>query len=1442
MDLFKTVIEKRWVPDKIISDSSISTIYLAYDRKRMKEAVVKVFKLYTGGLVVDEYRSFFSDLKIISGIDHPNIARVLGFGSLKIFEDEKLYIVYEHIAGRTVPDLYNQSIPPLDETMDIIKLAAEVLEAIHSKGIIHGSLHAKDILIDDSRSSLNITGLGSYSIYHTAPCEEGGIEHILYLPPEACSMPGRILNNSDDMYSLGVIFYFLLTAEYPFYGETIDAIRDNKENKKPALPSSLNPNVTSAIDSIVLRLIAKNPDERYQSAWKLIDDLKRVNGANMNALLYQDLNLFNDIEITGREKELSILEGFLSEGSPGAVCYITGDAGSGKTRLVNEFGIIAKKRGYVFIHGKCTQGGNKPPFQPFVSALETYSEIFKTFTISKKKDIAKIVSEELGDGIGALMRVLPALGSIIGESPPGINDDPWPARKSKNIIPAIIKMIRLLALDEQGLVIFIDDMQWIDSDSLVLVRKLINEIAPIRVILVCTSRSGEDSQDHLLFGPDVERENNHRNITSISLQPLDENYVRRFVSLATGADEPEVSDLSSFVYSITGGNPLFTLELIRYIYSSGVLVKDDERWIIKKNTAWSYNISADIIDVITGRIELVSRDEKIIFMLASAYGRPFSKHFIETLSDMYEAANHLHAYMGHPPGWNSIPGLLESGVLKRFIVSDPLKRDEYFFWHDKITESFYSLIPAGYRIDIHAIVACACEELLTEGDESLVFDTANHFIITGNHEKIIKYAPAAAQTAAKMNAFKESIRLYTIALENLEKPAEPAGFVDMPAWKNCMNGLGESLLISGEYDRSISIYHRLLEKTTSIIERVKIYEKLCTAYFKKGDWQKAEESGETGLSLLKESLPVNGYHLYFSSIKEFVQHLVLLLFTRYLLNDKKPDARVSARLAINFYNTLNWMYILSDTTKFIRSILRMLNISLTGLGKSPELALSIGAYASLCMAIPLFGRAEKYHRLALQMREELGDEWGIAQSLQWMGYMLQWKGDLEKSDAHFVKAINKFRKLGDAWETGMVIHGIELNHIYSGDYASAERHVERFIEISRMTGDQAGVCGGYNDLIRIRAEKGDFNGAREASETALDIIEKKSLDFHRCINESHTGFLHMMQGDYTQALERLESARRLYYKNRFVDHYVVQLFPDIAEAFILSRAGVGRQRNITSKKDLVEAKKMCLEAIKLTSKWPLHHGDALRVYALLCDIGGRNSRAERLFKAGIDMQKKHGRRSRLAVALSDYGHFLLKQGKTGEAVLNFRNAHSIYEELGADIYRNRIINILENISTRKYTSRGGKSSLIKHAGITGEDQPHGTETLKHGEPGIDNIPRGNTWSGPLMKESISIKDNGVIHDIPCRDIIYMASSGRYTIVNTNKRSYQALVQISRIEKEIPQNFLRIHKQYIVNADYVKSARYLDSKRYMVYLDDDDDTVLQSGRMYSDVIKRNIKHS
>ena len=540
------------------------------------------------------------------------------------------------------PDGYSGVI----EFLDIAVQLAHTLGEIHHTDIIHKELKPNNIFINPETGRVKIVELGLLSIL-TSENDHIYEPEVLrdtlpYISPEQTGRMNRTVDYRTDFYSLGIIFYELLTGKVPFHSENPLELFYSHIEKAPESLSGIWPEIPGQVGRIIIKMLSKDPEERYQSGYGLKADLKeclhqlkRAGEIEPFPLGREDISdrLIIPQRIYGRDKEIDILMRAFERVRYGRyeIMLITGLAGIGKTVLVNEIRRpIVRHNGY-FIYGKFDRLTKDKPYSAIVNAftgliLQLFSENEERITRWKG-----LLNDALGNNGKIITDLIPELELLIGKQP-------WVQKlgieQTKNRFNQVFRnFVAVFAKEERPLAIFIDDLQWIDTASLDLIKLITNDPAAMHILFIGAFRHNEVNASHplMLWADEIERANTAFN--QITLQPLEMASINQLVADTLKCDPHATEPLSELVYRKTSGNPFFVKQILATLF-------DDEMLSFFVESGWRWNIDGitdmqmpdDVVDMMSAIILKLSQGSQDILRFASCIGNRFDAEPLAKIS------------------------------------------------------------------------------------------------------------------------------------------------------------------------------------------------------------------------------------------------------------------------------------------------------------------------------------------------------------------------------------------------------------------------------------------------------------------------------------------------------------------------------------------------------------------------------------------------------------------------------------------------------------------------------------------------------------------------------------------------------------------------------------------------------------------------------------------
>lgn len=1184
-------------------------------------------------------------------IHHPSILRVIEAGEFF----DRAYVITETVEGKSLAEYLAKesgSSFSLEKKVYIVKCVAEALEQAHEKGIVHRAISPRFIFMAGERIVLGGFGF-AYILEYPDDFPESELESLLgHLPPEQRGIIRRSVDERSDLYALGVLAYRLVSGALPCGRKDNFSVMPFQELPVPLRKA--HPDIPEVLEKIVFRLLAKEPADRYRSAAGLAHDLEMCLQGNDDFIIGQKdgpMRVEYRATLAGRKSEMHRLEELFTlvlQGG-GTSVAIVGPAGCGKSRLVEEFKEAVQFRGALFLEAKCHHETVNTPYEALYGLFNSMIELHGSGDETVASGIEELFLKETAECREFIVRLHPGFRRILKSAPGEKKSLPSESSLHHHII--IARFLRSLEKLGGALVLFIDDVQWMDAGSLEAVCALSGMLEGARVLLMLTSRGEDEFSGHgCKAGKGIEVSE------VIRLGMLDAVSLRALVAGMLSEKEENVADLAGFVYAKSGGNPLFAVTILKNLIESGAVAHD--------GTAWKYTAKAEMMDIPLSLVDLVAESarllgdrEREVIECAAVAGKATDLALLFRVADVPEeqivaaidTARWLHILKEAVPGSDAIQ-----------------------FIHDRIMEIFLERIPPEKKKALHLKIARALNA--QEYDrEKILFDLAHHYSESGDWEQAVRYLYPAALLAQENHAYRDAARYFHKTIAALDELRE----ADEGQMVECKLGLAAVDVIIGEYEEAIALLDEVLPVLERNDLRARAHLVLCQAHYRKADWKRCEAHAAAGLALLGDFVPTAKFRTILSLIRESAVHLLHVALPVLFVKTKLSTSAKQYQRIIEFYEPLGMSYALNEPIKLVRSNIHALNIAERRIGPSTELAMSYYAVGALYMSVPLFSMAGKYLESARRMNESLGSRWGLAKTLELFGYFHEWQAQYGKAIEYFEKAKQIFHELGDMKEFAMVLNGIEHCEYYSGDYDRALATNTEYYELVKRLGDEYSLGAALIYFSQYHREKGNIGEAMRCAEEARELSLRRGIWFNYCSALNELGCNAIEAGEFSQAIQFLEEAKKLHEKNTFLKQYIVPLYANLARAhldgFLLRHGSAAEKERREAEKKIFRS---CREAVSKTGRWPTHHAGALLELARAMSVFGKDGQAREHFEKA----RRHAGNCRRVFeelrAIVEFGNHLLRRGDGAGARARFEEAYRLSVEIGAGLYTERLSKLL----------------------------------------------------------------------------------------------------------------------------------------------------------------------
>jgi PAS domain S-box-containing protein len=647
--------------------------------------------------------------------------------------------------GGTVLEVAPQKQLGLSAFLELAIGITAALRKVHASGLIHKDVKPANVLLDVHRN-VHLTGFGlATRLPHErqAPGPPEVIAGTLaYMAPEQTGRMNRSIDARSDLYSLGVTLYELITGSLPFAASDASEWIHCHVARQPRPPSERVKDIPGPVEAIILKLLAKAGEDRYQTARGLEHDLRlcltqlQVRGTiEPFPLGSEDApdTLVIPERLYGREAEVAALIGafdrILTTGHTEFV-LVSGYSGVGKSSLVNELHkVVARPRG-LFATGKFDQYKRDIPYATLVQAFQSLVRELLGRSESELSRWREALTNALGWSGQLIVNLIPELTLIIGEQP-AIPDLP-PHEHQNRFHLVFHRFINVFARPEHPLALFLDDLQWADPASLELLERLVLDGEVRHLLLIGAYRDNETGPSHPLMRSIQVIRSGGGAILEIEVGPLRPDDVCRFVSDAVHADIEHVRPLAALVFEKTAGNPFFTIQFVTALAEEKLLTfeSDTRAWRWDVDRIREKGFTDNVADLMAAKLSRLP--ERTQAALGSMACLGIAADFA-TL----DAVNAHARESSHQALWDAVL----AGLIFRLDST-------YRFIHDRVQEAAYSLIPENERALAHLRIGrlLAARTQPPELEDS-VFDVVSQF----NRGVALIIAPEERQRVASLN-------------------------------------------------------------------------------------------------------------------------------------------------------------------------------------------------------------------------------------------------------------------------------------------------------------------------------------------------------------------------------------------------------------------------------------------------------------------------------------------------------------------------------------------------------------------------------------------------------------------------------------------------------------------------------------------------------------------
>jgi tetratricopeptide (TPR) repeat protein/tRNA A-37 threonylcarbamoyl transferase component Bud32 len=1058
---------------KKLGEGGKGVVYKARDTTLNRIVAIKMLKSAVAS--EDAYSRFMTEAHAVAKLNHPNIVTIHDIGK----EDGKQFFVLEFVDGESLRDLMQTYPEGKCDIQTVLRIGMDVCSALqyaHSEKVLHRDIKPENVMITrDGAAKLMDFGLAKM-IGQPSVTQEGVIVGtVAYVAPEAAL--GKGVDSRSDLYSFGAVLYEALSGKPPFPGDNPIKVIFGHIHDHPTPLSKLNLKIPQAIVDCVMRLLEKDPEKRYQSAEDLLKALRGISEQFLRETLVPAHNASlvvpsprpiaaREIQLIDRVEEMGVLREAVDKTAhgEGGVVFLHGEAGIGKTRLTRELRAYARLRGLQVLYGRCPalfRMDGVPPYVLWGEVIRDYLETCSPEHLYKvigfyPSEVSKLVPE-LRQKLGAIPQSLPIS----------------PEHEQNRLFEAVSQFIINISR-ESPLLVVLDDLQWTDPSSLLLLHYIARGAYRTPLLLLGAYRSTDIDSKHPLT-PILTELNRERLLQSVQLKRMSLDEISEMIKRIIEQDDVP-SEFCKLVYQKTRGNPFFAEEVVKSLKEEEVIYREEDKWKLKEIAEIKF--PETIKSVVKARFSRLDNECQNVLSLASFIGNDFGSQALGEVTGIEETK--LLELMDE---------LIKTGLIKHRVVRG---EDLCSFADVIVRDVVYEEAGPFRRKKLHDTVGRALERVYAKKIDEHFGELASHFLESGDKDKALDYFLKAGEKAAKVYANSEATSYLQSALRLLEEKDE------LREKGRVLESLGDIKRLIGEYDNCTKYWNEALLLWNQLNEKAnvsRLHRKMANVLWESlGDSDKAGEHHTKALKAL-ETEPES---VELASLYQDMAAMISMEIT-----GDMAEARSWAEKALELAKRLNAHEVIASSYAWLGEILGRLGDLKRFrecLQKALKIALDNGyiktallAYNDLGALLSRWIEPETgfdYYNKGFELAKKAGDIFQISWISRALSYSYISMGDMKKAMPLAEESLELNRKTGDMIQLPMSLSALGFAYQVLGEWEKSERYFEEAVNISQRIGDYQTVGGTYLQIAFFHVAKEEYFKARGFVEKAYEISEK----------------------------------------------------------------------------------------------------------------------------------------------------------------------------------------------------------------------------------------------------------------------------------------------------------------------------------------------------------------
>jgi len=1265
-----------------IYESANSLVYRGVRDEDKQPVILKVLK--EDYPTPEELTRYWQEYEIIHDFDLAGVIKTYGVEKYQ----NTLVIIFEDFGGESLKQLMANRPLTLTEFLHFAIQIADSLGQIHAANIIHKDINPSNIVVNVDTKQLKIIDFG---IASRLPREKGALKSpeqlegtLAYLSPEQTGRINRSIDYRTDLYSLGVTCYEMLTGFVPFIATDAMELVHCHIAKNPVSVNEVNSNQPPIVSNIVMKLLAKNAEDRYQSAFGVKADLEKVQEnltslQNLSGLQFELAQ--NDFsgklqipqKLYGRDSQINTLLQAFERVSQGAaeMMLVAGYSGVGKTALVRSVHKpMTSRRGY-FAAGKFDQFQKNIPYSAITQA---FNEFCRYLLMENTETLANWQSQILaavGNNGRIIIDVIPDLELVIGTQPKVAKIGTTEAQNRFQML--LLNFIKALCNKEHPFILFIDDLQWVDSASLCLLKSIMLDEEIQHLLIIGAYRDNEVDSSHPFIMAASELQKANAIINTIELANLQPAAINHLLQDSLKCFAKQTQPLTDLIYHKTQGNAFFTQQFLQTLYSDALLHFDFEqlkwRWNVEQIAA--QNITANVVELMASKIGKLPSETIEVLKLAACISNQFD---LKTLSFIYQQSQYTTLMVILEAMKEGLILPLDSHYESVELVTDSKAIAQFKFQHDRVQQAAYALIDDEQKQTVHLQIGhLLLKNTPSDVLEEKVFEIVGHFnhrIESLNNQaerlKVAELNLMAGQKAKIATAYEAAVNYLTVGRECLTKNSWETEY-DLTL--NLFTEAAEAAYLSGDFQQMEQQAQVVLQQARTLSDEAKICEIKILAYVAQNQHRKAIKIALIFLKRLGISFPSEPTQ---EEVELALQEMQVSLSGQSIssLIDLPMMTNTQSRWAMRVMMEVLTAAYPASPRLMVLLILKQVELSLE-YGNVAESSFSYTCYGYISGSIVFdIDSGYQFGQLGLDLLKRLGIKGVKARTLFTFNCLVRsWKEPVRETLQPLLGSYQMGLETGDIeYATYSIFYYSSYSYFIGRQLVTLEPEMARYSHaIARLKREDILSCHNLywqtvlnlmdssNNRCCLTGEVYDETIQLPLHQQANDRTAIHFLHLNKCL-------LHYLFQAYTVAVENAEIAEQhldgvtgllmvaiFYFYDSLARLALYPSLPQQEQETVLTKVSVNQEKmqkwayhapmNFQHKYDLVEAER--------------------------CRVLGKDGEAREFYDKAIALAHENEYLNEEALAYELAGQFYVQKGLSKIAQVYLRDAHYAYQHWGA---------------------------------------------------------------------------------------------------------------------------------------------------------------------------------